>query len=74
MFLNRGVKHFVLTLEKGTLSISKAREVVPNRTYEIIEPSKPFVELAWISHGIGLGESIKKEVDEKKKCASLHNH
>lgn len=74
MSLNRGVKHFVLTLEKGSFSISRAREIVANRTYEIIEPSRPFMELAWIFHGIGLGESKKREVDETQKRASSHNH
>ncbi len=75
MSLNRGVKHFILTLEKGTFSLSRAREVIPNRTYEVIEPSRPSFEIAWICHGIGLGESTKNpEIAEKKKFVSSHNH
>ncbi len=75
MSFNRGAKHFILTLEKGTFYLSRAREVIPQRTYEIIEPSKPWFEVAWIYHGIGLGESTKKsEVAEKQKFVSSHNH
>ena len=75
MSINRGVKHFILTLEKGTFSISRAREVIPNKTYEVIQPSRPFVELAWIFHGIGLGESKKEiEVVETVKYVSSQYH
>ncbi len=75
MSLNRGVKYFVLTLEKGTFHIARAREVIPHRTYEVIQPVKPCMEFVWNLEGIGLGESTeKKGENEKKRCASSHNH
>jgi hypothetical protein len=60
MSLNRGAKYFILTLEKGSFILSRAREVVPKRTYEVIQPLKPSVEFVWNLEGIGLGESTKK--------------
>jgi hypothetical protein len=60
MSLNRSAKHFILTLEKGKFFLSKAREVVPKRTYEVIEPINPSIEFVWNLEGIGLGESTKR--------------
>ena len=75
MTFNRSAKHFILTLEKGKFFLSKAREVVPKRTYEVIEPINPSIEFVWNLEGIGLGESTEKKGGlEMKKCASLHNH
>ena len=45
MSLNRGVKHFVLTLERGAFSIARAREVIPHHTYEIVQAPRPIHEI-----------------------------
>lgn len=65
----RTVKHFVVSWENGKLLISRAREIIPNRTYEIIKDPKPYVECFWTPEqpqyamkavkGIGLGERAK---------------
>ncbi len=77
MSFSRGVKHFVLTLEKRTwrFHIAEAKEIVPCRTYEIIEPIKPSIEFQYTFEGIGLGQSIEKKGSvEIKKSSSSHNH
>ncbi len=69
----RHIKHFVVSWENGILRISQAREIIPNRTYEIIQDVKPFGECIKNFNpipvsfkpklefkGIGLGESVKK--------------
>ena len=33
-------KHFVLTISSGKILLSRAREIVPSKTYEIIEKTK----------------------------------
>jgi hypothetical protein len=62
----RGIKHFVVTWENGKILVSRAREVIPNRTYEIVHTPPP-LECPW-KHlqssilkvdGIGLGETTK---------------
>lgn len=40
----RHIKHFVVTWENGMLRVSQAREIIPHRTYEIIQAPKPFSE------------------------------
>lgn len=66
----RAVKHFVVSWENGKILVSRAREIVPNRTYEIIRDQKPYAECVWIpelpyytvksnTKGIGLGERAK---------------
>ena len=65
----RTVKHFVVTWENGKILVSRAREIVPNRTYEILHTSPPFAECNWLlqesiqkkpeGNGIGLGETTK---------------
>ncbi len=48
-------------MDAGRFYIAKAREVCPHRTYEVIEPTKPLLEVPRILTGIGLGESMKQE-------------
>ena len=68
------LKHFIVTIDKGRIFISRAQEVVPNHIYEIIQPSKPFMEWniivtqpllnsLWTKSvvGIGLGETLQKK-------------
>ncbi len=71
MSMYRHIKHFVVTWENGMLRVSQAREIIPNRTYEIIQTPKPFSEciMNFAPPQIpslpkvnckGLGESVKK--------------
>ncbi len=70
----RNIKHFVVTWENGKILVSRAREIVPYRTYEIVQQPKPYVECFWnfspevslpfakgtgATKGIGLGEKTK---------------
>ncbi len=60
----RTVRHFVITLDKGKILISKAREVVPKHMYEVIQLPDllqcPYEEkLQGKGIGIGLGETTK---------------
>lgn len=43
----RAVKHFVVTWENGRLLVSRAREIVPKQTYQIIQDPKPFAQCSW---------------------------
>jgi hypothetical protein len=62
MSSRRIVKHFVVTVEKGSIQIAKAREIVPNRTYEVIQSPPVFPSsVRWNFDGIGLGEHTVKE-------------
>lgn len=65
----RSVKHFVVSWENGKILVSRAREIIPNRTYEIVHMPPPSFECAWNAvqpsfpkpetKGIGLGERTK---------------
>lgn len=59
MSSRRLMKHFVVTVERGSIQIAKAREVVPNRTYEIIQSPPLYPDLVSLE-GIGLGEHTVK--------------
>ena len=70
---HRCVKHFVVSWEPGSLLISRmfvspAREVVPNRVYEIISPQKPLPECAWLESG------NFKSGDEKNESKTRQFH
>lgn len=53
------IKHFVVTIERGSIQIARAREVVPSRTYEIIQSPPLYPDLISLE-GIGLGEHTVK--------------
>lgn len=76
MSSRRIVKHFVVTVEKGSIQIAKAREVVPKRTYEVIQtpPFSPSI-INMRFDGIGLGEKVKDQVgfETKKFVAWLYH-
>jgi hypothetical protein len=66
----RYAKHFLVTWENGKFLVAQAREIVPYRTYEIIQSTKPPYEMCLASiidqkkelpNGIGLGESLRKK-------------
>lgn len=66
----RAAKYFVVSWEKGTLMISRAREIVPNRIYEIIKTPDPYLTCIWnnpsqqhfpIEISKALGEKEKKK-------------
>jgi hypothetical protein len=70
MSASRNLKHFVVTWENGKVLVSRAREIVPYRTYEIIQRPQPYIECIWnlspektlpcVNYkGIGLGERSK---------------
>lgn len=83
---HRSIKHFVVSWEAGKLLISRAREVVPNRVYEIPPPIKPIPVCLWIPCvDTPFGQSVKfKSVEEKyesegrqfceKQNSSVHCH
>lgn len=76
MSSRRIVKHFVVTVEKGSIQIAKAREVVPNRTYEVIQTPPVYPSFVrWNLDGIGLGEKVKDQVgfETKKFVAWLYH-
>jgi hypothetical protein len=61
MSSHRIVKHFIVTVERGSIQIAKAREVVPNRTYEVIRSPPVYPSFVrWNLDGIGLGEHTVK--------------
>ena len=43
----RAIKHFVVTWKNGKLLISQAREIVPNRVYEIVKFPEPQLGCSW---------------------------
>lgn len=60
----RAIRHFVVTLDRGKILISQAREIVPNQVYEIIHLPDlvrcPYEEKKnEVVKGIGLGETTK---------------
>ena len=68
------IKHFIVTLEKGRVIVSRARELVPNHTYEIIRQPKPLALVQWNlpvieptnlqpSFGIRIEESVKRKTE-----------
>jgi hypothetical protein len=74
----RYTKHFIVTWENGIVRVSQAKEIVPNRTYEILQHSKPLGECIMNFHptstsfkppyhlkGLDLGERL-----EKNSCLS----
>jgi hypothetical protein len=69
MYSHNTVKHFVLTLEKGKILISRAREIVPNRSYEIIYTPKPLAFLQWNlpDSWISFQDPVLKEPMKKKE-------
>ncbi len=40
---SRVIRHFVLTVGNGKFILSQAKEIVPNRTYEILQVPRPLV-------------------------------
>ena len=44
---SRIIRHFVLTVGNGKFVLSQAREIVPNRTYEILHVPRPLVTAQW---------------------------
>lgn len=69
MSVSRGVKHFIVTLEKGSVQIARAREVIPKHRYEIIQTPIAPSYLRWNLEGIGLGEHTEKSINFK--CENL---
>lgn len=43
----RAIRHFIVTWENGKMLVSRAREIVPKRTYEIIQDPEPRMESYW---------------------------
>jgi hypothetical protein len=64
---SRIAKHFVLSIGNGKFTISHAKELVPNRTYEILQIPKPLLTAQWVIEKeflplfALLGESLKKK-------------
>jgi hypothetical protein len=71
--MSRFTRHFVITVENGRLLVSRAKEVIPNRTYEIIDIPTSFLDCLWpVNHSVreppfrvayqdvGLGEKVEK--------------